>query len=1475
MLSGATPTVTFQSPGASGFRDLSTINATTLTLASAVNVSGSMLVGSVPGTITGSGGALTVGNFSNSFAVGFDNVPLVLAATGALPALHDLTFSNINPTGTALTVQHDGAGSPVTFTNLAFTYTPTAGGFYLTANDVDGATSGVLTIDMTNPTPGTAAGQVQALGGAVVNWPTIIPSTQWTGAVSTDWSNPANWASGSVPTLATDVVIPAGAPRNPVVTGSCLAKSINVNSTTILDVGSFGCTVAGGVAVGGLTAGTGSFTLTAAGQVSGNLRGLQVLAPVTLNGGASIIGNLVIDGAGASFDLAGGGATVSTDLVVANGGRLVMTDPAGNLTIQGNAVFDGGDEGGWLTDGTLSVLGDFTQAATSSANSYLATGNFTTALLGPAPTVTFQSPGQSHFQNIYLASGNPATVTLASNVFAFGVLADFSAAPVTITSSGGTRFLSVLSLQLDGVTFDNATLGIGGGTVTQFDNVTFINIPVAGMAINFINPGTAAPVTFTNVNFAYTPTTGGMYMFVSDQDGPSPDVLTINMVNPTPATPGPFAVAQNGAVINWPYTTPFIWTGAASSAFNDPANWDKGSLPQATDDIVIPATPNDPVGGGFTVRNLTIDAGASYMASDHTITIDGNLDVQGVLGGPGACCDVHMTGAGATARGNIEGFSFYVEPGAQVFLNGRLALVGGAALNVNGILYLNGHTAEVNGSFSTGGSGVLASQGPLDSLIVNGPSVFAGGSTDGVMIDGVFVAGGNVTQNATNSQTSFAPSGNHTTVIGLLAAPVVADFGSPGSGSAGSHFANVDVTPAVGGVGLTVNSIADGMLVAHNVNGTPQIQGGGSRLTVQGTDVTALTLNDAPLQILGAGAGTNLLDNLTFTSMSSFATQLSVSGNGGSTETYNNITFSGTPISGGMYLVANDLDGPTPAALTIDLVNPTPAASGGFASGINGAVINWPAGAPATATWTGAVSTDWSNAANWSTGSVPVITTDVVLPAAPANQPTLTSSSVANSVTLQAGAVLDVGSLALVIGGTLDDGGLIRATPGAGGIVLAGSGQLVRGALSDVTVSVSGSYRLNGRLLVSGATGGNMGVTGSLELSGHTAELGGSFATSGSGTLIMQNPLDSLVLAGDLGFIGGSTAGLLTAGTIRTQGNLTALGGSPSAFSATGTHKVLFEGGALGVTEVVFLDPQQSVFAQVEFANAAGFQLGSPATATSDVVVSTGELATAGFTLTVGGNFSTTGTGYLRMPVATDSVIVAGDASFGGASTSGFLSMGTLVVQGSLLQDATNSVASFAPSGTHTTVLGSGTAGAHLIDFASPGRGAAGSHFANLDLTPATTGVTLAVNSIVEGTFKAVNVSGVPVLLAGGSQLTVTAAAVTSLLADNARIFIDEQGVGQPQQFDNVTFQNLPSSGALPLSASLVGASLAPRSVTFTNVNFPVLPVGAGNLYAKLTSSNAQGITLILSGSNRITQGPPLSDPPNGTTVNGARILWQ
>ena len=264
---------------------------------------------------------------------------------------------------------------------------------------------------------------------------------------------------------------------------------------------------------------------------------------------------------------------------------------------------------------------------------------------------------------------------------------------------------------------------------------------------------------------------------------------------------------------------------------------------------------------------------------------------------------------------------------------------------------------------------------------------------------------------------------------------------------------------------------------------------------------------------------------------------------------------------------------------------------------------------------------------------------------------------------------------------------------------------------------------------------------------------------------------------------------------------------------------------------------------------------------------STASLDLGGFNATVSGDFQTTGGALLIMQNSADALIIAGNAIFDGGDETGLLTAGNLRVRGDFTQQATVSATSYAASGTHTTTFNQNGSSVSFANFAS--------HFQDLELLGAIT-TSLGSDIGVAGKFTASQTA--TNLKGNGFKVVVTAVAVQALTVDNATIVVDENGTGQAQQFDNVTFQNFPTTGVSMLQFIGPGGAAAPRNLTFNNVSFQSLPVGAGNLYVTLISSNGFGLNLTMQGSNQGRQGGGnglnLSNPPNETTVGGATIFW-
>lgn len=182
-----------------------------------------------------------------------------------------------------------------------------------------------------------ACGSVtSAVAGLMIS----APGT-WIGVQNTDWNNPANWC-GTIPTSATDVVIPTTVPNMPVLSNAGFVRNIVIQSGASLTVNT------GGVLnlYGNIT-GSGLFT-----PVSGSLafRGATpqsvpafTATNVTMNGagGLALSGNTAITG---TLTLTNGHLTLgSNNLTLAAGstgstGSHIITNGSGSVIVSGLAA---------------------------------------------------------------------------------------------------------------------------------------------------------------------------------------------------------------------------------------------------------------------------------------------------------------------------------------------------------------------------------------------------------------------------------------------------------------------------------------------------------------------------------------------------------------------------------------------------------------------------------------------------------------------------------------------------------------------------------------------------------------------------------------------------------------------------------------------------------------------------------------------------------------------------------------------------------------------------------------------------------------------------------------------------------------------------------------------------------------------------------------------------------------------------------
>jgi hypothetical protein len=89
------------------------------------------------------------------------------------------------------------------------------------------------------------------------------PNITWNGSVSTDWTTAANWTPATVPTAATDVVIPGGTPNQPTLSTNQQTHALTLTSGAVLTTADGSNLVVGGnwTNNGGTLAGNGSSTV--------------------------------------------------------------------------------------------------------------------------------------------------------------------------------------------------------------------------------------------------------------------------------------------------------------------------------------------------------------------------------------------------------------------------------------------------------------------------------------------------------------------------------------------------------------------------------------------------------------------------------------------------------------------------------------------------------------------------------------------------------------------------------------------------------------------------------------------------------------------------------------------------------------------------------------------------------------------------------------------------------------------------------------------------------------------------------------------------------------------------------------------------------------------------------------------------------------------------------------------------------------
>jgi hypothetical protein len=294
----------------------------------------------------------------------------------------------------------------------------------------------------------------------------------------------------------------------------------------------------------------------------------------------------------------------------------------------------------------------------------------------------------------------------------------------------------------------------------------------------------------------------------------------------------------------------------------------------------------------------------------------------------------------------------------------------------------------------------------------------------------------------------------------------------------------------------------------------------------------------------------------------------------------------------------------------------------------------------------------------------------VRIPALAPNQPRLTADASITGLLADPAATVNVSTFTLTASGSVR-GGTIS---GSGTLAMSGANVTLQGTVQNLRIS--GSTSLDGTTTATG----NVTVinSGNLRINGQTADVTGTFSTSQTASLTMQDAADVLRIQGSATFGGGNTNGLLTAGRLEVGGNFSQPNffidtfTTSTSFAPSGSHTTVLNGSGAQTVSFQYPGAGSARFRNVELAAAGGVVFTSNVAVTGTPTVTAGTVSSsAGVTATLGGdlldaaggrwqvaNTTFTATGNLVLPAS-----MTTNATFTGAAV---LLVGDTVVTGNV-----------------------------------------------------------------------------------------------------------------------------------------------------------------------------------------------------------------
>ena len=946
------------------------------------------------------------------------------------------------------------------------------------------------------------------------------------------------------------------------------------------------------------------------------LGSLNVLAPWTLSHALEVGGNLTIN-TGGTLTVGGQALRVVGALNVPGSGQLVMTNAADSVDVGGATTFSTGTSGtGLLSAGVLVLRGNFTQTAGAFTN-FAPSGTHRTRFLGTlGQTISFSSPGSANSRFQDLEFGDPAGVSLATNVTAMGttavsagtvtgvgrtinlggdLLATYPAWQVSTTLWGAAPSVYPDSLPRNVIVFNAFTLN------KPFKVDSSLSINSTGvLTLNGHSLRVGTTLTQGGVlrmqNTADTLTVGGLMTVNTSVSGVGD--LTggiLRLHGGLNQTAGSFSNFQPSGT----FVTRFEPSGGQTASFSSPAAANSRFQFLELADSVNFAT------GIYVAGDVTLLTGGKAQ-STNTATLAGGLTDPTDLGWRFATTQVANP---VTVLPDSMVTNLVIQ--STWSLARRTTLTGN--LSLNGSLDLAGDTLHVSGTVTQ--SGTLLSTSPASLLDVTGAfTVNSGTSGVGSLTDGHLVLHNGFTQSA-GSFSNFAPTANFLVTFAGTGGHVVS-FSSPGAANSRFQqlqvFDSLSLASAMTVVGTTtlapagrIVSAQTGTLLGDLVDPSrlgwrmaSTIVPGGKILPDTMTTNLTLTGGDT------LPGNFTLFGNVTLNAgalLNTGGRRFYVSGNFTQSGRLQMKTLADTAEVGGTFAVNSSASG------VGDLTDGRLLLHGAFTQ-TAGAFDNF---APTIAQVTSFIGTG-GHALSFTSGSaansrfLDLVVSDSLTVAG--------NFAVLSHVTLTpTGRLVGPGQANLT--GSLVDSSLAgwrMATTQLDGAVFALPSALVTNLVVNDSLALAQATTVTGNVTIqSGAE---------LAMAGFPLRVSGNLTQSGS--LRMTTPADSLDVGG--GFTVNTSldqTGRLTDGVMVLHGDFTQTAGSFTNFVPTAPHRVKFTGPA--ARSLGFTSSPQSHFAGLEIDSAGTITLQGPIQATGTLKVASSPAATltaaAPYLIKVGG----------------------------------------------------------------------------------------------------------------------------------------------------------------------------------------------------------------------------------------------------------------